>query len=105
MTEGNLKGLKNMAQKIRCHIIRMTTLAGSGHPGGSLSAVEILTYLYFKEMKINPSQPKWEERDRFVLSKGHAAPVLYAALAEKGFFPTEDFRNIKKNRLLSSRTS
>lgn len=96
MTEENLKDLKNMAQKIRCHIIRMTTLAGSGHPGGSLSAVEILTYLYFKEMKINPSQPKWEERDRFVLSKGHAAPVLYAALAEKGFFPTEDLGTLRK---------
>ena len=60
--------------------------AKSGHPGGSLSAAEIVTYLYFEEMKIDPANPKWEERDRFVLSKGHAAPVLYAALANKGYF-------------------
>lgn len=96
MTEDNLKDLKQMAQKIRCHIIRMTTLAGSGHPGGSLSAVEILTYLYFKEMKVKAKKPKWENRDRFVLSKGHAAPVLYAVLAEKGYFPTEDLGTLRK---------
>ncbi len=96
MTGTNLKDLKAMAQKIRCHIIRMTTLAGSGHPGGSLSAVEILTYLYFKEMKVNPLDPKGEDRDRFVLSKGHAAPVLYATLAEKGFFPTADLGTLRK---------
>lgn len=96
MTEVNLKELEKMAQKIRCHIIRMTTKAGSGHPGGSLSAVEILTYLYFKEMNINPAEPKWEDRDRFVLSKGHGAPVLYAVLAEKGYFPIKDLDTLRK---------
>lgn len=96
MTEIILEDLKNIAQKIRCHIVRMTTSAGSGHPGGSLSAVEIVTYLYFKEMEINPKEPKWEERDRFVLSKGHAAPVLYAALAEKGYFPVKDLDSLRK---------
>jgi len=68
----------------------------SGHPGGSLSSAEILTALYFKEMNIDPTNPKWEDRDRFVLSKGHAAPVLYAALAEKGFFPKEELNNLRK---------
>ena len=70
--------------------------AGSGHPGGSLSAADILTVLYFKEMNINPESPRAPERDRFVLSKGHAAPVLYAALAERGFFPREDLLSLRK---------
>ena len=61
--------------------------AGSGHPGGSLSAADIMTVLYWHEMNIDPARPDWPERDRFVLSKGHAAPILYAALAEKGYFP------------------
>lgn len=80
-------GLKKVAQKIRCHILRITTAVASGHPGGSLSCADILTVLYFDEMRVDPKQPKWPERDRFVLSKGHASPALYAALAEKGFFP------------------
>ena len=96
LNEAERKELEMMAQKIRCHIIRMTTAAGSGHPGGSLSAAEILTHLYFKEMKTDPKNPGWEDRDRFVLSKGHAAPVLYAALAEKGFFPVEDLQSLRK---------
>ena len=76
-------------------IIEGTHAAKSGHPGGSLSSVELLTYLYFKEMKIDPKNPKWEERDRFVLSKGHAAPLLYSTLANRGFFPVEDLKTLR----------
>jgi len=96
MEEKSLGILKEKAKVIRQHIIRMTGAAGSGHPGGSLSAADIVTYLYFKELKVDPNNPKWAERDRFVLSKGHAAPVLYAALAEKGFFPVEDLITLRK---------
>ena len=71
------------AKRIRKHIIRMIHMAGSGHPGGSLSATDIMTALYFRVMNIRPTEPKWEDRDRFVLSKGHAAPALYACLAER----------------------
>ena len=70
--------------------------AKSGHPGGSLSATEIVTYLYFEELRIDPTNPKWDDRDRFILSKGHAAPVLYAALARRGFFPTEELSTLRK---------
>lgn len=80
------KGLNEIASIIRKDIVTMIHGAKSGHPGGSLSAVEILTALYFDEMNIDPTNPKMEDRDRFVLSKGHAAPVLYATLAERGFF-------------------
>ena len=78
--------LKAIAQRLRRHIINMVAAANSGHPGGSLSAVEIMTALYFKLMNIDVAQPRWPERDIFVLSKGHATPVYYAALAERGFF-------------------
>lgn len=88
--------LTSTARRIRQHIIRMVGAAGSGHPGGSLSAVEIVTALYFKVMRLDPSRPDWPERDRFVLSKGHAAPVLYAALAEKGFFPVDDLLTLRR---------
>nr|WP_255711511.1 transketolase [Pelosinus baikalensis] len=81
---------------IRKNIIRMITQAQSGHPGGSLSAVEILTYLYFQEMNIDPSNSKNPKRDRFVLSKGHAAPVLYAALSERGFFSADELLTLRK---------
>ena len=74
----------------------MLTEAKSGHPGGSLSAVEILTYLYFKEMNVNPDNPSQQDRDRFVLSKGHGAPVLYSTLAEKGYFPKEELLKLRK---------
>lgn len=77
--------MKNVANQIRKDIIEMVHAAGSGHPGGSLSAAEIMTNLYFKTMDIDPNHPKDENRDRFVLSKGHAAPVLYATLARRGF--------------------
>jgi len=96
MDEKSLEFLKDKAKTIRRHIIRMTGAAGSGHPGGSLSAADIVTYLYFQELKVDPNNPGWPERDRFILSKGHAAPVLYAALAEKGFFPVEDLITLRK---------
>ncbi len=88
--------LKQIASKLRISIIEMLQEAKSGHPGGSLSACEILTALYFKEMRVDPNNPQWPDRDRFVLSKGHGAPVLYAALAEKGFFPKEELMSLRK---------
>lgn len=92
----NYNELKSIAKKLRIDIIKMLEKSKSGHPGGSLSACEILTALYFKEMKIDPKNPKWEDRDRFVLSKGHGAPVLYAALAEKGYFPKEELMHLRQ---------
>jgi len=88
--------LKEKAVTIRKDIVKMIKEANSGHPGGSLSACEIVTSLYFKEMKIDPKRPDWDERDRFVLSKGHGAPVLYAALAEKGYFAKEELMKLRK---------
>lgn len=88
--------LKNHATNIRKNIIEMITESKSGHPGGSLSAVEILTYLYFKEMNINHSNLEQKDRDYFVLSKGHGAPVLYSVLAEKGFIPKEELMTLRK---------
>ncbi len=90
------RDLEQVARRVRRHIIRMTHEAGSGHPGGSLSAVEILTALFFRVMRVDPGNPQWPDRDRFVLSKGHACPVLYATLAEKGFFPTEELTTLRK---------
>lgn len=92
----NEQMLKEQAKEIRKDIVTMIGQAKSGHPGGSLSAAEILTYLYFEEMNIDPKNPKWEDRDRFVLSKGHAAPVLYAALARRGYFPVEELSTLRK---------
>ena len=88
--------LQVTACKIRMGIIESTHAAGCGHPGGSLSATEMFTYLYFKEMNINPADPKWMGRDRFVLSKGHTAPGLYATLAHRGFFPVEDLKTLRR---------
>ncbi|HJX39207.1 MAG TPA: transketolase [Anaerolineae bacterium] len=82
----SISELQGKARCLRCHVIGMTATAGSGHPGGSLSAADILAALYFGVMRHDPQNPNWEDRDRFVLSKGHAAPVLYAALAESGYF-------------------
>ena len=90
------KYLEEKANKIRQHIINMIGEADSGHPGGSLSAADILSVLYFKKLKVDPAVPKDLCRDRFILSKGHAAPVLYAALAEKGFFPIEELMTLRK---------
>ena len=94
--ELSIKELQDMAKIIRRDIITMIGTAGSGHPGGSLSAVEILTALYFKVLKHNPADPHWSERDRFILSKGHAAPVLYATLAASGYLPQEELCTIRK---------
>ncbi|AFM43439.1 transketolase, beta subunit [Desulfosporosinus acidiphilus SJ4] len=88
--------LKRKANLIRQDIISMLVPAKSGHPGGSLSAADIVATLYFQEMRINPQEPNWADRDRFVLSKGHAAPVLYAALAEKGYFPKEELQGLRQ---------
>ncbi|WP_039765086.1 MULTISPECIES: transketolase [unclassified Caldicellulosiruptor] len=88
--------LKKIATEIRKSIIIQTAEAGSGHPGGSLSGVEILTYLYFVEMNIDPKNPKDPNRDRFVLSKGHASPLLYAVLAEKGFISKEELKGFRQ---------
>ena len=90
------KQLQITATKIRMAIIEGTFHAKSGHPGGSLSATDMLTYLYFNEMNIDPANPKWEGRDRLVLSKGHAAPALYGALAHRGFFPLEWIPTLRK---------
>ncbi|AFQ46335.1 transketolase [Desulfosporosinus meridiei] len=88
--------LKRVANVIRQDIISMLAAAKSGHPGGSLSAADIVATLFFNEMRLNPNDPHWEDRDRFVLSKGHAAPVLYSALAEKGYFPKEELQGLRQ---------
>ena len=95
MTSSEKKQLQITACKVRMGIIESTHKAKAGHPGGSLSAAEIFTYLYFKEMNIDPANPKWEGRDRFVLSKGHTTPGLYSVLAQRGFFPVEDLRTFR----------
>jgi len=94
--EKSLESLKGITRNIRKDIIKMLTESGSGHPGGSLSAVEIMTTLYFNEMNVDPKNPKDPNRDRFVLSKGHAAPVLYSVLAEKGYFNKEELMGLRK---------
>jgi transketolase len=88
--------LETKAKELRKSIINMIYKAGSGHPGGSLSIIDILTVLYYHEMKIKPDNPEWFERDRFILSKGHAAPALYAILAAQGYFPSEELSNLRK---------
>lgn len=95
MTSEEIQQLRVLACKVRMGIIESTHSAKAGHPGGSLSATELFTYLYFKELNVDPANPKWEDRDRFVLSKGHTAPGLYAALAHRGFFPVEDLITLR----------
>ena len=95
LTPNEKKQLQITACKVRIGIIDSTHSAKAGHPGGSLSATEMFTYLYFKELNIDPQNPRWENRDRFVLSKGHTAPGLYAALAYRGFFPVEDLLTLR----------
>ena len=90
------KGLNEITNVIRKDIVSMICKSKSGHPGGSLSAVEILTALYFDQMNIDPTNPKMEDRDRFVLSKGHAAPALYATLAQRGYFAKEELNNLRQ---------
>ena len=87
--------LKKTAHKVREGIVTSIFSAKAGHPGGSLSAADLFTYLYFEELNIDPKNPKKEDRDRFVLSKGHTAPGLYAALAYRGFFPVEDLDTLR----------
>lgn len=96
MPVADVQFIEKMANKMRQDIIEMLFQSKSGHPGGSLSAAEIVAVLFFAEMNVDPKNPGWPQRDRFVLSKGHAAPVLYAALAEKGFFPREELLNLRK---------
>lgn len=96
MTEARIIELKNIANKIRIGIIDATHAAKCGHPGGSLSIADIMAYLYFEKMNIDPKNPKAEGRDRFVLSKGHTAPALYSTLAHRGFFPVEDLVTLRK---------
>lgn len=96
MEKEKLNCLKQTAAQIRLDIIEEVHAASSGHPGGSLSIAEIITYLYFKEMNVDPANPTWEGRDRFVLSKGHTAPALYAALAEKGFFSRDELKKLRQ---------
>ena len=96
MTLEEERQLRLKAAKVRLDILDEVYSAKSGHPGGSLSAADVLTYLYEKELNVDPSNPRWEDRDRFVLSKGHAAPALYAGLAEKGFFPVKDLTTLRR---------
>ncbi len=96
MTSQEKKQLQITACKVRMGIIESTHAAKCGHPGGSMSAADLFTYLYFKELNVDPKNPGWAERDRFVLSKGHCAPGLYAALAHRGFFPVEDLLTLRK---------
>lgn len=97
MDSARKRELAVIAAKIRLGIIESTHAAASGHPGGSLSIAEIMAYLYFEEMKVNAENPKDENRDRFVLSKGHTAPALYSALALKGFFPFEELKTLRQH--------
>ena len=96
MQEAKILELKRIANNIRIGIIEGVYNAGCGHPGGSLSIADILAYLYFEHMNVKVDDPRWEDRDRFVLSKGHTAPALYATLAERGFFPKEELKTFRK---------
>ena len=95
MEQARKQELAEIARKIRVGIIEGVYHAGCGHPGGSLGIADLMTYLYFEEMKIDPADPKMEGRDRFVLSKGHTAPALYATLANRGFFPVEELNTLR----------
>ena len=96
MTPNERKELQTLACKVRIGIVESTNAAKCGHPGGSLSAADVLTYLYSKELNVDPKEPKKADRDRFVLSKGHCAPALYAVLAHQGFFPVEDLLTLRR---------
>ena len=96
MEQAKLNQLKKTAAQIRLDVLEGVHAASSGHPGGSLSIADIITYLYFEEMNVDPANPKWSERDRLVLSKGHTAPALYGALAEKGFFSRDAIKTLRQ---------
>ena len=91
----NLERIQDICKEVRADIVRMTSAAGSGHPGGSLSAVEAMTVLYFTVMNHRPAEPDWADRDRFFLSKGHACPVLYSVMARSGYFPVEELLTLR----------
>lgn len=90
------KELSDVSKQIRRDIVEMVSAASSGHPGGSLSSADLMAVLYFDHMKVDPANPQWEERDRFVLSKGHCAPALYAALCQKGYFDRAELKNLRQ---------
>ena len=92
----NWERIQDICKEVRADIVRMTSAAGSGHPGGSLSAVEAMTVLYFNVMNHRPAEPDWADRDRFFLSKGHACPVLYSVMARSGYFPVEELLTLRK---------
>lgn len=96
MSDISVGEIQNIANRLRLDVVEMTTAAGSGHPGGSLSSADLLAILYFRIMNIDPADPYMEDRDRFVLSKGHAAPILYATLAERGYFPTDELKTLRQ---------
>lgn len=96
LTEQTVRDLEQTARQLRMEILKMLNTARSGHTGGSLSATDILTVLYFHQMRHDPSNPTWPERDRFVLSKGHAAPALYATLAEAGYFSRDELKTLRR---------
>ncbi len=92
----SIEEMQSIARRIRRHIVRMTAEAKSGHPGGSLSCTDILTVLYFRILRYNPREPGWPERDRLVVSKGHATPAVYGAMAEAGYFPVEELKTFRR---------
>jgi transketolase len=96
LTEQTVRELEQTARHLRVEILKMLNSANSGHTGGSLSAIDVLTVLYFNKMRHDPSNPYWEKRDRFVLSKGHAAPALYACLAQSGYFSRDDLKTLRR---------
>ncbi|WP_400239893.1 transketolase [Methanomethylophilus alvi] len=96
MSDISVGEIQNIANRLRLDVVEMTTAAGSGHPGGSLSSADLLATLYFRIMNIDPADPYMEDRDRFILSKGHAAPILYATLAERGYFPTDELKTLRQ---------
>ena len=102
MSPCNINELSCLAQELRIECLKSIYQAGSGHPGGSLSAAEIMSCLYFRLMRIKPREPHWEDRDRFIMSKGHAAPIFYATLAMRGYFPLDELKTLRQlgSRLL-----
>lgn len=96
MAPQSIENLKAICKDVRADIVKMTAAAGSGHPGGSLSSVELLTALYFNVLNHKPEEPNWPDRDRFILSKGHVCPVLYAVMARTGYFPVEELMTLRK---------
>lgn len=96
MLTSQIQGLDQIARDLRCLVVQMVYRAGSGHIGGSLSAADVVTALYFSVLRVDPMRPDWPDRDRFVLSKGHACPIVYAALAQRGFFPEDELWTLRQ---------